>query len=101
MPVNGGPESPVPELRQAGYWRSWGVLKQGIYFISKEPAARQTIRFFSFQTRRITPPLTVDKPALWGQAGLALSPDGRELLYAQLDHAVYEIMLMENFVKAS
>ncbi len=97
VPVEGGPETLVPELRAAGYWRSWGVMKEGIYFISKEPAARQTIRFFSFATRRITPLLAVDKEPLWWQAGLALSPDGRDLLYAQLDHAVEDIMLMENF----
>ena len=97
VPVEGGPETPVPELRQAGYWRSWGVMNEGIYFISKEPGPRQTIRFFSFSTRHITPLLTVDKEPLWWQAGLAISPDGRQLLFAQLDHAVYEIMLMENF----
>ncbi len=90
VPVEGGPETPVPELSRAGYWRSWGVMKEGIYFISKESGPPETIRFFSFATRRIT-------PLLWGQAGLAISPDGRELLYSQLDHAVDEIMMMENF----
>jgi Tol biopolymer transport system component len=97
VPVEGGPETPVPELSRAGYWRSWGVMKEGIYFISKESGPPGTIRFFSFATRRIMPLLTVDKEPLWWQAGLAISPDGRTLLYSQLDHAVDEIMLMENF----
>jgi Tol biopolymer transport system component len=97
VPANGGTETPVPELARAGYWRSWGVMKEGVYFVSKEDAPRQTIRFFSFATRRITPLLAVDKEALWWQAGLAISPDGKRLLWAQLDHAVDEIMLMENF----
>lgn len=97
IPADGGPERPVPELSEAGYWRSWGLLNEGIYFISKEPGPLQTIRFFNFATRRITPLLAVDKPALWWQAGLTISRDGRSLLFAQLDHSIDEIMMMENF----
>jgi serine/threonine protein kinase/Tol biopolymer transport system component len=97
MPVAGGAEAPVPELSQAGYWRSWGVLKEGLYFISKEAAPRQTIRFFSFATRRITPLLEVEKEALWYAGGLSLAPDGRRLLYTQMDHFVNDILLVENF----
>ena len=97
VPANGGEEKLVPELRQAGYWRSWGVVRQGIYFLSKESGLRQTVRFFSFATRRVTPMLTVDTEALWLQPGLALSSDGRRLMFAQLEHANDEIMLMENF----
>ena len=97
VPAEGGEEKLVPELSRAGYWRSWGVVKGGIYFIAKESAPRQTIRFFSFATRRITPLVEVAGEALWWQPGLALSPDGRRLLFAQLEHAKDEIMLMEDF----
>jgi Tol biopolymer transport system component len=97
VPAEGGEEKLVPELSRAGYWRSWGVVKEGIYFIAKESAPRQTIRFFSFATRRVTPLVEVAGEALWWQPGLALSPDGRRLLFAQVEHAKDEIMLMENF----
>lgn len=97
VPVDGGEERPVPELNRAGYYRSWGVLPEGIYFISKETTPRQTVKFFSFATRRIAPLVTVEKEPLWWQPGLSLSPDGRRLLYAQLDHEIYEILLVENF----
>ncbi len=97
VPANGGEEKLAPELSQAGYWRSWGVVRQGLYFISKESGLHQTVRFFSFATRKVTPLLTVDTEALWLQPGLALSPDGRRLMFAQLEHANDEIMLMENF----
>jgi len=97
MPKEGGEEKLARELSQAGYWRSWGVVKEGIYFIAKESAPRQTIRFFSFATRRVTPLVEVAGEALWWQPGLALSPDGRRLLFAQVEHAKDEIMLMENF----
>ncbi len=97
VPAEGGEEKPVPELSNAGYWRSWGLLAQGIYFIAKEETPRQTVKFFSFATRRITPLVMVGKDTLWSHPGLALSPDGRTLLLAQKDHSVNDIMLMENF----
>ncbi len=97
IPVEGGEVQAVPELKAAGYWRSWGMVKEGIYFVTKEAAPRQTIKFFSFATRRITPLVTVEREPLWWQAGLALSPDGRRLVFAQMDYANDEIMLMENF----
>jgi Tol biopolymer transport system component len=97
VPVEGGAEQPVPELNKAGYWRSWGVLKDGIYFISKEPAPHQTVRFFSFATRRITPLLAVDKEPNWYEPALSISPDGRWLLYEQLDHVINDILLVEHF----
>ncbi len=97
VPVAGGDEAPVPELNRAGYTRSWGIVGQGIYFISKEDTPRQTIKFFSFATRRITPLVTVEKEALFYQSGLTLAPDGRTLLYAQKDHSVNDILLIENF----
>ncbi len=96
--VNGGEEKPVPELAPAGYWRSWGVNREGLYFVSKEePGSGRAIRMFHFATRRITQLLKVGHEPLWLQGGLALSQDGRWLLYAQLDHAVNDLMLIENF----
>lgn len=96
-PAQGGAEKPVPEFARISLGRSWGILPQGIYFIAKEDTPRQTIRFFSFATRRITTLATVEKTPLDLQPGLALSPDGRWLLYAQRDQIVNDIMLMENF----
>ena len=97
VPVAGGEEQSVPELSQVDYTRSWGVLAQGLYFIAKEEQPRQTVKFFSFATRRITPLLTVEKKPLTVLPGLVLSHNGRWLLYAQQDAAVNDIMLVENF----
>jgi Tol biopolymer transport system component/serine/threonine protein kinase len=97
VPASGGEEKLVPELSRAGYWRSWVVVREGICFIAREDAPQQTIRFFSFATRRVTPLVTVSHEALWWQPGLALSPDGRRLLFARLENINDEIMLMDNF----
>ncbi len=97
VPTNGGEEQLVPELSRAGYWRSWGLVQEGICFIAKEEAPQQTIRFYSFATRRITPLVTVNGEALYWLPGLALSADGKRLLFAQPEPRKDEIMLMENF----
>ncbi len=66
-------------------------------FIAKEDTPQQTIRFFSFATRRITPLITTNGEALFWQSGLALSSDSKRLLFAQPEPRKDEIMLMENF----
>lgn len=87
----------MPELKDAGYWRSWTVVNEGICFAAKEGDSQWAIRFFSFATRRITTLITVIDAPLWWAAGLALSPDGRRLLFAHLEQPYDELMLMENF----
>lgn len=98
VPVEGGPEKPVAELQQFDrIFRSWGVVKEGIYFLSREDAPEQTVRFFSFATRRIYPLLTYGREPIWDYPNLALTDDGRVLLTARLDHEVNDLMLIENF----
>lgn len=98
VPIGGGAEKPLPELKSFDrIFRSWGIIDQGIYFISREEAPYQTIRFFSFTTRQITPLATLDKEPIWDYPDVALSRDGRLLLYACLDQEVNDLMLIENF----
>lgn len=98
VPADGGPEKPVPELaRFDRIFRSWGLLRRGIYFISKEPGPRQTVRFFSFATRKVTPLLAVEGEPIWEYPDVALSPDGRTLLVARLDQEINDLMLIKNF----
>ena len=98
VPAEGGLEQSVPEL--APYdkiFRSWGVIDQGIYFLSRQDAPRQTIRFFSFATRRVTALATLNKEPIWDYPDVALSRDGRLLLFAGIDQELNDLMLIENF----
>ena len=98
VPADGGAEKPVPELERFDrIFRSWGVVKQGIYFMSKETGPRQTVRFFSFATRRVTPLLTLEREPIWDYPDVALSSDGHRLLTARIDQEVNDLMLIENF----
>ena len=95
VPVEGGAETPFHP--RAGYWRSWGIVPQGLYFISKESTPLQTVVFRSFSTGQATALTTVPKDPLWYQPGLSISSDGRLMAFAQRDHAVADIMYVERF----
>jgi eukaryotic-like serine/threonine-protein kinase len=98
VPANGGKEEPLRELESFDkIFRSWGVVDQGIYFMSREDQVHQTVRFFDFATHRIVPLLTLDKEPIWDYPDVALSRDGHRLLFACLDHEVNDLMLIENF----
>jgi Tol biopolymer transport system component/DNA-binding winged helix-turn-helix (wHTH) protein len=95
--VGGGEETPVLDHHGAGYWRSWAVTEQGIYFATAETPNRPILEFFSFATHQVTPVTTIDKPIPRRSQGLSVSPDRRWIIYTQIDHQNSDIMLMENF----
>jgi len=77
--------------------RGWGVTEHGIYFMSYEELPQQTVRFLSFKTHKVTSLFTLEKQVQWGVPSLTLSRDGRYALAVQLDHAVNDFMMIENF----
>ena len=89
--VNGGAETRVlgPIRSRAG----WVPDLHGIYFI--EPT--RGIAYHRFATGDTTPILALRNAPSPFNPGLALSPDGRWLLYAQMDRAGADLMLVENF----
>jgi eukaryotic-like serine/threonine-protein kinase len=93
-PVDGGEESRVPI--NACCWFGWDVARSGIYFLNLDFPPNGRIEFFDFANRQSTPILALDKPvSLFG--GLALSPDGKSLLFGQNELNESYIMLMKNF----
>jgi Tol biopolymer transport system component/DNA-binding winged helix-turn-helix (wHTH) protein len=96
-PIEGGEESLILDQLRTGYFHAWAVVDRGIYFINPAPKPPATIEFFSFATRRITRIASLEKESFkWGST-LAISPDGRWVLYTQSDHSGSDIMLVENF----
>ena len=97
VPVGGGEESLVLDQLRPGYWGAWAVADEGIYFIDPEERPRAALEFFSFATRRVTRIALLEKEPAKFTPNLALSPDGRSILYTQLDQSGNDIMLVENF----
>jgi Tol biopolymer transport system component len=92
MPVEGGQETKVlPNVYRPNYV----VTDKGIYFTPAEDANRaSSVRFLNFATGAVTEIVKLLKPL---DDGLAVSPDGRMLMFSQIDHLGLDLMLVENF----
>src|SRR5689334_25159275 len=74
---------------------NFAVVGDGVYFIpAVDSDGRWTVHYLSFRTWRSSPILR-----LTGQVreGLAVSPDGRSLLFTQLDDEKSDLMLVDVF----
>ena len=96
VPVSGGEETLLLDHNKAGYWRLWAVVEKGIYFATASAHSHPIIEFFDFGTGKITQVATLEKPLSRSDPGLAVSPDGLWLLFAQMDHSGSDIMIVEN-----
>jgi hypothetical protein len=93
LPIGGGEESIV--LDSVHTFCGWTVGKQGIYFFAPPDAeGRSEIRLYRFATGEKIKMLTVDRNVSYR---IAVSPDGRTILYGQYDQAGSDLMLVENF----
>jgi Tol biopolymer transport system component/serine/threonine protein kinase len=93
--ASGGDERPVTGMpRVAAEWGTeWTVTSSGIYFVQGEPPA--AVAFLDFATGKVRRVAGIPgKPSPW-DSRLALSPDGRTLLFAQIDGIASDIMLVE------
>lgn len=93
--TSGGEELPVDGLKDTGGWRSWSVTPKGVFFtaFSTQPPFR--IRFFDLSLRQVKDVTTTDRPPLTYYSNLAVSPDGKRILYSRQDQSASSIMLAE------
>lgn len=102
VPAWGGEET---QLLDQGAEAQWFLAHEGIYSLERESVRGYLLRhieFYNFATRGLS--RVADLPAT--AAGVAynrlipaltISPDGRRALFSQMDHAEFEIMMVENF----
>lgn len=98
--VDGGPETKVTDEPPAGYWGYFSVGQDGLYYLGDTGApqkSRPGFKFYDFATHKITNMGDMEKGPYEGAPGLTVSPDGRSLLYVQLDEGRNSLMLAENF----
>jgi len=96
VPVQGGEEAQVmgptgPGILELGF----AVTAEGIYYTAAPDVRNQRlVRFHSFASGQSRPVAAAEGP--FG-IGLSVSPDGRFVLYCQIDQLGSDLMLIENF----
>ncbi len=97
MPVEGGGEGTEEDAEQvleSTYQNSYDVVEDGVYFIpASTPKAGFSLQFLRFATGAVEP--IHDFERLPGHFSVA--PDGRSILFGQLEPLEADLMLVENF----
>jgi Tol biopolymer transport system component len=93
VPASGGEEVKVLDVvHREGQWT---VGRLGIYFFSlPDTLGHSDVRIYEFATGKIKTLLTIERQIF---LSIAVSPDGRTILYPQIDEAGSDLMLVENF----
>ena len=74
---------------------AFAIVNEGIYFVPRsDSSSRHSIQFFNFATKRIRSVATIESDI---DAFVSVSPDGRWILYSQIDQVGSDLMLVENF----
>ena len=97
VPVGGGPATNV--LDNLSTQHSFAIVDSGIYFVpGRIESPGSSIRFLSFANNQIRTVASFATPLDSAESGgLAVSPDGRWLLFTQFEQNGSELMLVENF----
>ena len=75
--------------------RAFALVDDGIYFIPDPNAdGKYSVQFLSFATVKVKTVAPISRSHC---EGLSVSPDGRSILFSQLDEASSDLMLVENF----
>jgi Tol biopolymer transport system component/DNA-binding winged helix-turn-helix (wHTH) protein len=95
MPTSGGEESQVVAGMEPEFWGYWALVEKGIYYL--DTTAKPAIAFFDFANGQVTRLFEFETRPAREATGLAASPDGRTILYTQLDALTRDIVLVDNF----
>jgi serine/threonine protein kinase/Tol biopolymer transport system component len=93
MPLEGGNEEPVVEAVANAL--AFTVAERGVYYLTAKPDfSGGTIYFLGYAGGQ---PKTIGALDRSPFVGLSLSPDGKHLMYSQMDRFDADLMLVENF----
>jgi len=92
MPVEGGPE--VQVVKEI-YRYNFAATNKGLFYTPPRSGnGSSSVQFLDFKTGATTQIAKIEKAV---DLGLAVSPDEREVLFAQIDVDDTNLMLIENF----
>ena len=89
VPIDGGEEQRILDQPSGELWWNWALTKNGIYFLDDDK-----VKFLDLAKGKTTSVYTSEKPLVMG---LAVSADGKSIVYPQIELAESTIMLVKNF----
>jgi Tol biopolymer transport system component len=89
--VNGGAEEPVAGAPKPFGCSHWAIGAAGLYIVDHNA----DLSFYDFARRQTT--TIIHHPGFLTDWSVALSPDGQEIVWAQIDDRAADLMLVENF----
>ena len=94
VPVEGGEEEQVLESSFGGIYE---VVEDGVYFVPPStPEDGFSVGFLRFATGAVEHVISLERQPPMGDF-MSVSPDGRSILYSQVEDFQSDIMLVENF----
>jgi Tol biopolymer transport system component len=97
MPLAGGEETLVVESLAPHLCGYWALSADGLYWLKETGAGSQELMFYDFKSQKEFPVAPLHgRPAPW-ESGMAVSPDGRRLILADVLATGGDIILVENF----
>jgi Tol biopolymer transport system component len=99
VPAEGGQEALVLEKPGSNTLavNAWGVAKDGICFLDFKGALHPVMQFYNFRNRRSTIVHEFPQGTNLNAGAMSVSPDGRWILYTQLDQVGSNLVLVDNF----
>jgi dipeptidyl aminopeptidase/acylaminoacyl peptidase len=91
VPIGGGPEEQVPGAPKPFEPSHWSLVASGIYLVD----GNGDLLFYKFDTGSATKVLHDGR--FLTNWSMAVSPDGREIVWAQVDENTADLMLVKNF----
>ena len=85
----------LPQLKP-GFWGYWAIVEGGIYFGDQAPVAGSgEILYFDLATKKTRLIVKTDKPLAVTDSALAVSPDGKNILYTQIDQSGSDLFILD------
>jgi Tol biopolymer transport system component len=93
MPIKGGKEEFFLDTIDLPIC-CFDVVRDGIFFFSEKSSSGSSfLSFHSFASGKVEPVVEVARPI----STLSATPDGRSVLFTQMDQEGYDLILLENF----